>query len=116
MGMRTRLDARFATDATIGGERRYHVERLPRAIQEVRFHQAATVHTIDLAEQITEGQRVAAFVVDGFDGHDWRELHRGTTIGYRRLIRIAPQSLAGLRVRIEDALEPPIPLQIRAFA
>jgi alpha-L-fucosidase len=116
MGMRARLDARFATDVTIGGERRYHVDRLPRAIQEVRFHQAATVQTIDLAEQIAEGQRVAAFVVEGFDGSDWQELHRGTTIGYRRLIRIAPRSLAGLRVRVEDALEPPIPLHIRAFA
>jgi hypothetical protein len=53
--------------------------------------------------------------VEGATDQGWVRLYAGTTIGYRRLIAIEPQRLAGLRVHIEDAVEPPLPLRIRAF-
>ncbi len=113
--MRARLDARFAHDVTVGATRGFVPGQRMQAIAELRFREGATVHTIDLSEQISEGQRVARFVVEGATDSGWAELHSGTTIGYRRLIPIAPQRLAGLRVRVTDAVEPPIPLGIRAY-
>lgn len=113
--MRARLDARFAREVTEGATRGFELGQRMQATAEVRFRTSAAVHTIDLAEQIIEGQRVARFVVDGATDDGWAELYAGTTIGYRRLIPIAPQRLAGIRVRIEDAVEPPIPLGIRAY-
>ncbi|HRQ78350.1 MAG TPA: alpha-L-fucosidase [Gemmatimonadaceae bacterium] len=116
MGMRERLDARFARDVTTDATRRFRPAERRNASAEVLFPIAAAIHTIDLAEQIEEGQRVAAFTLEGYDGHSWITLHRGSTIGYRRLISIEPRNLAGLRVEITDAVEPPIPLRIRAFS
>jgi alpha-L-fucosidase len=114
-GFRERRQARFAHEVSEGATRTFTPQDAQRATAEVRFVEAAGVHTIDLAEQIREGQRVARFVVEGLGDAGWTELFRGTTIGYRRLIPIDPRRLLGLRVRIEDAVEPPIPLRIRAF-
>src|SRR5690606_32281266 len=114
-GMRERLDARFANDVSAGAARDFvPIDRI-RGVAELRFARPARVHTIDLAEAIAEGQRVAQFTVEGLDGATWTLLHRGSTIGYRRLLAIEPRLLGGLRVRIEDAVEPPLPLRMRAF-
>lgn len=114
-GMRERLDARFANDVSAGAARDFAPIDRTRAVAELHFARPALVHTIDLAEEIAEGQRVAQFTVEGLDGPTWTLLHRGSTIGYRRLLAIEPRLLGGLRVRIEDAVEPPIPLRMRAF-
>ncbi len=114
-GMRERLDARFANDVTADATRRFYPAERRDALAEVVFRAPARVHTLDLAEEISEGQRVARYSVQGLSGGAWREIHRGTTIGYRRLSSIEPLELSALRVRIEDAVEPPIPLRIRAF-
>lgn len=115
MGMRSRLDARFANDVTVGATRDFAPGRAMQAVSSVQFRAPAVVHTVDLAEQIAEGQRIAAHELEGFDGERWTTLHRGTTIGYRRLLPIEPRRLGALRLRITDAVEPPIPVSIRAF-
>jgi len=73
------------------------------------------VATIELAEQITSGQRVARYVVEGQAATGWRELARGTTIGYKRIHRIAPATVEALRVRIEESVDVPLPITIRAY-
>jgi alpha-L-fucosidase len=61
-----------------------------------------------LQEPIREGQRVSGFRVEmeGKDGA-WDLLARGTTIGYKRILRIPPVSAARLRVVVEQAIHPP---------
>lgn len=113
--MRSRLDARFADERTAGATSRFTSQDARRAEIVRYFARPASVHTLDLAEDIREGQRIARHVVEGFDGREWQLLHRGTTIGYRRLVSIAPRELSALRVRIEDAVEPPMPIRVRAF-
>ena len=115
LGMRERLDARFANEVSAGSTRRFTPENTQRALAELTFTRPARVHTLDLAEEISEGQRVARHAVFGLVGGQWMELHRGTTIGYRRLVSIAPREVAAIRVQIEDAVEPPIPIRIKAF-
>jgi alpha-L-fucosidase len=75
----------------------------------------ATVAVLDLRERIVEGQRVAGYRVEGRVDGVWRELSRGTTIGYRRLTRWDPVTLDAIRVTVTDAVESPLPLEIRLF-
>ena len=114
-GMRARLDARFANEVSAGATSRFTPGDAQRAVAEVQFRAPAMVHTVDLAEQIVEGQRVAAFTLEGFDGNAWTPLQRGTTIGYRRLARWDPVTPDAIRVTVTDAVELPLPLEIRLF-
>ena len=94
-GMRTALDALFARD---------HAAALP-----------ATVRIADLREDIAQGQRVAGYVLEGRVAGEWRELSRGTTIGYRKIDRFTPVRVEAFRVRITDAVEDPLPVSVGLF-
>jgi alpha-L-fucosidase len=62
-----------------------------------------TFNVAELAEHIEVGQRIAEFVLEipGRDG--WREFARGTTVGYKRLLRFDPVTASKVRVRIVDS-------------
>jgi alpha-L-fucosidase len=77
---------------------------------------AQAVTTIDLREDIALGQRVAAHVVEAMVGGAWREVARGTTIGYRRLFEIPATTATQLRVRITETVESALPVQVLAYA
>jgi len=97
--MRQRLDARFARDLS----------------DDLRAGRSATVSAIDLREAIEEGQRVARHAVHGRVGGTWREIARGATIGHRRLHRIDPVTVTGLRLAIEASIGEPGPVAVSAF-
>jgi alpha-L-fucosidase len=69
-----------------------------------------------LAEDITRGQRVAAYRLEGLEAGQWRQLAAGTTIGYAKLDRI-PEGppLSRVRVVIEKWLEQPEPVTLQLF-
>lgn len=115
-GMRERLDRLFATDLAAQARVRWRVESATAAVGEVILPRATTVSVLDLREPIEEGQRVAAYRVDGFDGAAWHTLVEGSTIGYRRLDRITPREVQRLRVVISDAVEVPLPVALRVFS
>lgn len=73
------------------------------------------VSVIDLREEITMGQRVARYVVEARDRGGWEEVARGTTIGYRRLHRIEPRRVSGLRLRLLETVDQPLPVAIRIY-
>lgn len=52
-----------------------------------------------LREDISKGQRVAEFAVDAFVEGAWTEIAHGTTIGYKRLLRV-PETEGKVRVRV----------------
>lgn len=119
MGMRARLDATFARDLAAGSSARWRTgmrTAAHTAVLELALASAETVSILDLQEDITKGQRVARYRVEGNDGGAWRELVRGTTIGYRRLERVAPTRVRALRLVIEDAAEAPELVRVGCFA
>jgi len=71
---------------------------------------------VDLQEDIWQGQRVARYAVDGLVDGAWQPMSRGSTIGYRKLDRVSPVRVAGVRLRIEDAIESPLSVRIRLYA
>lgn len=58
-------------------------------------------------ENIALGQRVEAFAIDAWDGHDWKEITNGTTIGYKRINQFDPVTASKVRLRIDKALACP---------
>jgi alpha-L-fucosidase len=113
--MRGRLDACFADDVTRGLTRMWRDVGARAAQLEVTLPRAAPIAAIDLREDITQGQRVAAFTLSGRVNGAWQSLAAGSTIGYRRATRIAPVSVDALRLDITEAVEPVLEVAIAAF-
>ncbi len=70
---------------------------------------------IGLQEDLSVGQRVEAFAVDIWDGSDWRQMVEGTTIGYKRLLRVAITKSRRARLRILASRLIPAIASIRAY-
>ncbi len=76
---------------------------------------AATFDRIALQEDIRQGQRVRAFAVEVWSGQDWDNVATGTTIGYKRLLRIDPVAATRLRLVIRDMRAAPMISEIGLY-
>lgn len=85
------LDGDSPWDAQSGDERVY------------KLKPDSHVNVILLQEDISRGQRVESFTVEGLTDTGWTTLCEETTIGYKRLIRITETKLSAIRVRITSA-------------
>ncbi|MBX7118913.1 MAG: alpha-L-fucosidase [Gemmatimonadaceae bacterium] len=120
-GMRARLDALMARDLAAGSAARVRMRPAPGAARaamtiEYELPAPATLGVLELSEDIAQGQRVASHRVEAEVGGAWRELARGTTIGYKRLLRVAPVRTQRVRVTCEDWTELPGFIGLRGFA
>lgn len=68
---------------------------------EYQLSPQSEVNVVMLQEDISKGQRVESFVVEALTDEGWKEVARGTTVGYKRLLRFAPVKATKLRVKIE---------------
>lgn len=62
-----------------------------------------TINVVSLREYLPLGQRVEAFAIDTWTDGQWKEASRGTSIGNRRLVRLAPVTTSRVRLRITQA-------------
>lgn len=60
------------------------------------------INVVMLQEDITKGQRVESFTVEALTDNGWKEVGKGTTIGYKRILRFPAVSADRLRVRINE--------------
>ncbi|MFN3241702.1 MAG: alpha-L-fucosidase [Planctomycetota bacterium] len=87
------LQATFDDDLTRAGDVRNG---------EVHFDEPVTVDLFDLREDVgNRGQRIEEFSIDVLDGSHWREWTRGTTVGFRRLLRTDAITSKAFRFRVE---------------
>ena len=114
--MRAQLDAVFATDLAAGATQYFRGISDRTAEVSVTMRAPAMIGVIDLRETIANGQRVARYRVEGYVGDAWQPLCVGTTIGARRLERIAPVRCARLRLLIDDCAETPLPVAVHCYA
>jgi len=110
-----RLRSMFETNLAAGVRVSWQRTGERTAIAELDLGRLATVAIARLEEDITQGQVIAAYTLEGSDGGEWRTLSKGTTIGYARLDRFAPVSLRRVRVSIDDAVASPAPMRIKLF-
>ena len=111
LGMRARLDAVFQTDL---------VPPVPPVVQGNTYtwdlRRSVLVNVVDLRERIEWGQSVARFTLEAEnDGDGWGPLASGTTIGYRRLIKVSERPIRRVRLTVLDALHTDVPLELHLF-
>lgn len=72
-----------------------------------------TFDVIDIREFIKLGQRIDAFAVDIQENDQWKEIHKGTSVGARRLVKLAtPVTAQKVRLRITKS---PVAVAISEF-
>ena len=71
-------------------------------------------HTI-LMEQITEGQRVRQYALEGLAGGRWTELAHGQSIGHKRIERFQPTEVTKIRLRVTETAAEPIIRRLAVF-
>lgn len=68
-----------------------------------------TFSVCNLQEDISKGQRVEKFVLEGWQNGQWIKITEGTTIGYKRLLKFKPFSTSKIRLCIlSSRLQPSI--------
>jgi alpha-L-fucosidase len=66
----------------------------------VEFPESRTFDLISIQENIKFGQRVEGFAIDVWGNDTWNELHKGTSIGARRLVKLdVPATTHKIRIR-----------------
>ena len=117
VGMRRALDAIFALNHARGAKPVWKVTGPRRAEFVVDLGRVVPVTVIRLSEDITRGQLVASYRVEGAgDDGAWKPVSNGTTIGYAKLDRLsAPMTVRQLRVNIDDAVAEPEPIDVKVY-
>ncbi len=82
---------------------------------EVTLPQPTTFNVAMVQEHIAEGQRVAQYRLEAWDGQNWSVLMRGTTIGYKKLDRFRTVTATKVRLVIEEAVAPPLVQSLGLF-
>ena len=110
--------ARFAPANLVDGNPdSYWAARDGERTARLEIDLGATVHfdRVMLQEPIRLGQRVVAFAIEAHTESGWVRVAEGTTIGYKRLLRIPRIGADRVRLRIEDAVAPPALSQFGLF-
>lgn len=82
---------------------------------EIYLAKKQLVKYIVLQEYIRLGQRIKSFTVDAWQQGNWKEIASGTTIGYKRIIKISPVETDKIRVNIKDSKACPMLSAMEVF-
>jgi alpha-L-fucosidase len=132
-GFRKLLDKEFATNLARnakaeashirGNDKRYSAANLvdgkketywttddatTQASATIDLKEPQTIKYILLQEYIPLGQRVSAFHIEAFVDGNWKNVAEGTTIGYKRILKIEPLKSSRIRVTISEAKACPV--------
>jgi alpha-L-fucosidase len=69
---------------------------------------AATIDHVITMEDITQSERVREYVIEGCIGAQWKEIAKGIAIGHKKIDRIAPVEVSGVRFRCLSSAGKPI--------
>jgi alpha-L-fucosidase len=70
---------------------------------DLQFPAKQTFNVLSLQENIRIGQRVEKFVLECFEGNEWKKITEGTTVGYKRLLRFNSITTDKVRLKIESS-------------
>ncbi len=75
---------------------------------ELEWDEPRTIRYVVLQEYIQLGQRVKAFQVEVLKDGQWQQAAAGTTIGYKRILKLQPVAAQKVKVSITDARACPV--------
>ena len=83
---------------------------------ELRLSQPTRIDHVILQEDIAAGERVRAYIVEGFRDGQWKRLCSGTCIGHKRIEKIDPTEVSRLRLRLTLSTARPLIAKLAAHA
>ncbi|MBX7254772.1 MAG: alpha-L-fucosidase [Candidatus Hydrogenedentes bacterium] len=83
------------------------------SVVELALDKPTKIDHIITMEDITQGERVREYVIEGFIDGAWKELCNGTAIGHKKIDRIESSTVTKVRLRVTNAAAEP---QIRKLA
>jgi alpha-L-fucosidase len=75
---------------------------------ELRLPEPRFATTLAFGEDITSGQHIEKFTVEANDGGEWREVAKGMTVGWKRIVRWKPQPCSAIRVQVLASRAEPV--------
>ncbi len=104
----------IVSNETLGNEAKYLFDddvqtfwttdkNVNKAAIEIQMTKGRTFNCIMLQENILEGQRIEKFHFDYWDGQLWRTFTKGTTIGYKRLLRFPDVYTDRIKIIIDQS-------------
>ena len=90
-------------------------DKMTTASIEIELPKAATIKYILVQEYIKLGQRVKAFTIEVWKGAAWQQVATATTIGYKRILKIAPVETNKIRINIKNAKACPVICSVELY-
>ena len=103
------LQRNFANNLVKDGSRERTVEAGKSVTYD--FAKPADVNTVVVCENIAKGQRVEEFAVSVMCDGKWKEVAKGTTVGYKRIVRFPTVQASAVKV---DFLQARADVNVRA--
>ncbi len=75
---------------------------------EIDLGESQTVKYLLIQEYIPLGQRVKSFTIEAEINGEWKKLAEGTTIGYKRILKLNPTETNKIRITITNAKACPV--------
>ncbi len=100
----------FGPSKTVDGDNSTYwaaKESEKKATVTVKMDSSRNFDTILLQEPIQLGQRISSFSIEVFNNGRWEEIGSGTTVGFKRLLRVNPVRTDQVRLLIKDAIAAP---------
>ena len=82
---------------------------------ELDLSESRTIKYVELQEYIKLGQRVKSFTIETRKGDQWTTVAKGTTIGYKRILKVEPIEAREIRITITDAKACPLISSIKVY-
>ena len=81
----------------------------------VKVKEPHSFNLVVLQEDIRLGQRIRSFKIEADTGGGWHEIAQGTTVGYKRILRVPETAACRIRITVTDAKANPILSGVRVY-
>ena len=90
----------FASDKIVGGDDMWRAA--PQSSKTYQLKGNSSVNLVMLQEDVARGQRVEKFTVEALTPQGWQTVGHGTTVGYKRLLRIPEVKASAIRITVDE--------------
>ncbi|HTV47337.1 MAG TPA: alpha-L-fucosidase [Phycisphaerae bacterium] len=75
---------------------------------ELQLDHPEQINFVTIMEDITQGQRIRAYAVDGLVDGQWKQLCTGESVGHKRIQQFDPVTVLAVRLRVTQAVAEPL--------
>lgn len=80
------------------------------------FNEPTLSNYVLIQEYLKLGQRVKSFSVEVFNDGEWKQVTTGTTIGFKRILKIGPVETERIRINITDSRACPVISNVEVYS